>query len=300
LQSRNGGLVKDIWVPVSGAIAQQRNVDVIANNVANINTPGFKKDQLVFKEYLAAMQKGVDDIDLPRKEWAPGDFYKSYGAENGYVVVDGSYTIHGQGALNPTGNSLDFGLQGEGMFEILTPNGVRFSRRGTFSIDKDGTLVTELGFPVLAKTNALPAEEITTGQAVAAGTESPPTDAATNAITPEMRAIKLPPGKISANQEGQLFVDGNQVGELSIIEFKDIYALKKEGSNLYINPETANIKAAPTKTTVYQGFVEGSNVNAISEMSELIKANRQFESVIRAIKAYDSMSGKGVNEIGKF
>ena len=90
---------------MSGAIAQQRNVETIANNVANAQTPGFKKDQLAFKEYLSAFEKGVHDIDLPNKEWSPEDFYHSYGAEQGHVRVDGSYTMHSQGQLTPTGNS---------------------------------------------------------------------------------------------------------------------------------------------------------------------------------------------------
>ncbi len=286
--------MKDIWVPVSGAIAQQRNVDVIANNVANINTPGFKKDQLVFKEYLTSLEKGTQDTDLPQKEWAPKDFYRSYGAENGYVVVDGSYTIHQQGNLSPTGNTLDFALQGNGMFELLTPNGIRYSRRGTFSVDKEGTLVNDQGFQVLSKMDwtKIQGTEID-------GTAS--TDPANIKIPqPEERVIKIPEGKISANSEGQLFVGENPITELSVVEFNDVVALKKEGSGLYINPGIDNVQKGPIKTSVHQGFIEGSNVNAVSEMSELLKANRQFDSIMRAIKAYDNIAGRGVNEIGKF
>ena len=98
-------ILKNLWVPVSAAIAQQRKVDSIANNVANINTPGFKKDELIFKEYLVALDKGVEDINMPRKEWSPKDFYHTQGAQNSFVKVDGSYTIHKQGQLTPTGKT---------------------------------------------------------------------------------------------------------------------------------------------------------------------------------------------------
>ena len=141
--------LKDIWVPLSAAVAQQNKVDTIANNVANANTPGFKKDRLVFKEYLTALEKGLEDIDLPRKEWAPRDFYRSQGGENALVKTAASFTIFEQGALTPTGNPLDIAINGEGFIKILTPNGPRYTRRGNLSLSKDSLLVTDRGHPVL-------------------------------------------------------------------------------------------------------------------------------------------------------
>ena len=93
--------MRELWVPLSGAIAQQKQVETIANNVANVNTPGFKRDQVVFKEYLAALEKGADQqgVDLPQKEWKPEDFYRSYNSEDSFVKVDGSFTNHEQGQL---------------------------------------------------------------------------------------------------------------------------------------------------------------------------------------------------------
>jgi flagellar basal-body rod protein FlgF len=271
-------------------MAQQRNVETIANNVANANTPGFKKDQLVFKEHLTALEKGIQDIDLPTKEWAPEDFYRSYGAENAHVSVDGSYTIHEQGQLVPTGNPLDVALNGKGFFEVLTPNGVRYSRRGIFSMGQDGSLVTDQGNKLLNKldrsfleTNRDPASEEAIPQ-------------------PSERGLKIDPskGKVAINMQGEIFQAGKKVGDISIVEFKDIHALKKEGNSLFINNHPQNVNLSNIKTIVNQGFVEQSNVNAVQEMSALIKANRNFESIQRAIKAYDSMAGKAANEIARF
>jgi flagellar basal-body rod protein FlgG len=273
--------LKNIWVPLSGAIAQQRNVETIANNLANANTPGFKKDKLTFKEQLTILKKGLEgaDIDVPHKEFAPEDFYRSYGAENAKVKIDGSYTDFRQGDLRHTGNPLDLAINGPGFFELHTPNGVRFTRKGTFSMSGDGYLVNERGFPVLAKLPPLQEGETS---------------------NPIKRILKIQGKQISLNNSGEIFVDGQKTNDLSLVEFKDISALKKEGNSLYINNYAENLIPVIKKSTLHQGFLEGSNVNPLEEMSSLIKASRHFESVQQAIKAYDHISGKAVNEISKF
>ncbi|WP_372653927.1 flagellar basal-body rod protein FlgF [Halobacteriovorax sp.] len=277
--------MKELWVPLSGAIAQQRKVETIANNVANANTPGFKKDQIVFKEYLTQFEKGHNqDIDLPHKEWKPEDFYRSYGAEHARVKVDGSFTDFQQGQTSPTGNPLDIALKGKGFLEVLTPNGVRYTRKGNLSINPAGLLVTDGGDPVLSRLD--PA-------LITAGGDLP---------APNERTIQLPQsaGRLSINFQGELSNNNGKISDLSVVEFNDIHALKKEGNSFYINQNIKNISTDQNKTAVYQGFIEQSNVNAIQEMSDLIKANRNFESIQRVIKTYDTISGKGVNEIAKF
>ena len=277
--------MRELWVPLSGAIAQQRNVETIANNVANANTPGFKKEQVVFKEYLTALEKGDAAIDLPQKEFKPEDFYRSNNAEDSFVKVDGAYTLHEQGQLVPTGNAFDNALSGQGFFEVLTPNGVRYTRKGSFSINNEGKLVTDQGYLVLSK-------------------DAPPSLGADGKFAlstpPETRAILVGKNKFSINLDGDVFSGDNKISNLSLAEFNDIHALKKEGNSLFINPDQKNIKVGEIKTSVHQGFVEQSNVNAVAEMSSLINANRNFETIQRVIKTYDTMSGKAVNEISKF
>jgi flagellar basal-body rod protein FlgF len=276
--------LRELWVPLSGAIAQQRNVETIANNVANANTPGFKRDQVVFKEYLTAIEKGDQDAKLPEKEWKPEDFYKSYNAEDAYVKVDGTYTMHEQGQLTPSGNAFDVALNGPGFFEVLTPNGVRYSRRGSLSISNEGKLVTDQGFQVLSK-----------GAPPSIGTDGKITITA----PAESRSIQIGNNKLTISLTGEVFSGGNKVADLAITEFNDPHALKKEGNSLFVNQDQQNVKVSELKTSTHQGFVEQSNVNAVSEMSNLINANRNFETIQRVIKTYDTMSGKAVNEIGK-
>lgn len=283
-----GRPLKNIWVPLSGQVAQQRKVETIANNVANANTVGFKKDQLVFKEHLTALTQGLTDIDVPRKEFSPADFYHTQGAENAMVAVDGSYTIHEQGQLTPTGNPLDLGLKGDGFLEVLTPTGVRFTRKGNLSINRDGELVNDQGYRILSALNATP-EALREPAAVG------------SFPAPEERVVKIPTNaKVTISLDGEILTREGSVGKLSIVEFADKHALKKEGNSLFITPDEANIIRTDIKTSVNQGFLEGSNVNAIEEMSELIKAHRHFESIQKAINAYDSISGKAANDIGKF
>jgi flagellar basal-body rod protein FlgG len=200
------------------------------------------------------------------------------------VKVDGAYTLHEQGQLTPTGNSFDNALNGPGFFEVLTPNGVRFTRKGNFSINNDGKLVTDQGFLLLGKS-------------------PPPTAGPDGKITlttpPESRAITVGNNKFTISLDGVVFSGANKSAELSLMEFNDVHALKKEGSSLFINQDQQNVKIGDLKTSVHQGFIEQSNVNAVAEMSALINANRNFESIQRVIKTYDTMSGKAVNEISK-
>ena len=278
----HGGNLKNIWVSLSGQIAQQKKVDTIANNIANANTAGFKKDRLTFKEHLTALDKGLEDIDIPREEWSPKDFYKSQGSQNAYVKVDGSYTIFEQGQLQPTKNTLDFALFGNGFFEVHTPSGVRYTRKGTFALSKEGHLVNENGFKVLKQSESKDQNNNLDPKAI------------------EDRYITIPPGsRLSVSKEGEIFSQEGSLGNLSVVEFKDSNALMKQGQSLFSNKHAQNI-ASESSTTVNQGFIEGSNVNAVQEMSELIKAHRHFENIQKAISTYDSISGKAVNDIAKF
>jgi flagellar basal-body rod protein FlgG len=280
--------MKNIWVPLSGQVAQQRKVETIANNVANANTIGFKKDQLVFKEHLTALTHGLEDIDVPRKEFSPSDFYHTQGAENAMVSVDGSFTIFEQGTLIPTHNPLDVALKGEGFLEVLTPSGVRFTRKGNLSINQNGELVTEQGHRILSAT--------TNPDLLSRDPAN-----VNNAQDAQQRLIKIPLNEpITISAEGGILTRNGQLAQISVIEFKDKHALRKEGGSLFLTPDELNINRENIKTTINQGFLEGSNVNAIEEMSELIKAHRHFESIQKAINAYDQISGKAANDIGKF
>ncbi len=266
--------MKELWVPVSAAISQQQKVDTLANNVANANTPGFKKSDVTFREHLTVLEKGLNHPSLPNKTWSPEDFYQTHGNESSYVKTDGSYTNFNQGQIIPTGNIYDLALKGEGFFEVLSPNGIRYTRKGNFTINNEGRLTTDQGFFVLGLSSE-------------------------NNASPEQRIINMPQGKFSVTKQGTIISSDIEVGRLKLVSFKDKHALLKEGNSLFSNGDDRNIKDVDS-TVIFQGYQEQSNVNVIQEMSELIRASRNFESIQRVIKTYDNMAEKLNTNILRF
>ena len=156
-------------------------------------------------------------------------------------------------------------------------------RKGNFSINQAGEVVTSAGFKVLAALEG-------------GNNEKTPQDTDIN-----NRVLKVPTNSpFSVSREGDVFNAQGKVGKFSVVEFKDLQALRKQGHSLFINNAQDNIKRENIATTVNQGFIEGSNVNAIKEMSELINAHRHFENIQKAINTYDAMSKQSVNDIASF
>lgn len=270
--------MKGIWAPLSGQIAQQQKVDTIANNIANANTAGFKKDDLVFKEYMNAIENPSPDLDIPRKDLSPSDMYRLDGAQRSAVEVSGSYTDFTQGPLDETKNPLDIALQGPGFFEVLTPYGVKFTRKGIFTLNQEGEIVTENNYKLLKR-----------------GTGSEP---------PESRILNRIPAnsRITINNSGEVFSNGTSLGQISVVLPEKKEFLRKEDSSLFtiVDSMPNNLIRDNNHTIVQQGFIEGSNVNAVQEMSELIKAHRQFDHLQKAIQSYDSINNKAINDLMRF
>lgn len=266
---------KGVYSALSGALAQSLKLDTIANNLANVNTPAFKRDQQIFNEYLTANEKPPEVIQVPRVPASIESFYDMQGGDKSYVDTKGTFTDFSQGGLKPTGNTLDVAIDGKGFFEVATPTGVKLTRAGNFTLDGNGQLVTKDGFPVLL--NGEPGAD------------------------PAARTVRLDgAGPITINDSGDLFQGTQQLGRLSLVDVKNPDALRKVGNSLYgfkdtMAPELSNVANPSLK----QGFVEASNVNIVQEMTDMIQTNRVFESTQKAIGAYDSMAEKLVNVVGK-
>lgn len=265
---------KGIYTAVSGAMAQSAKMDTIANNLANVNTPGFKRDTQIFKEYLSAYEKEPTTITVPRVPASVESFYDMQGGDKSYVDLAGTATDFTQGGLKQTGNPLDLALEGEGFFEVQTPDGVKLTRAGSFSIDNQGRVVTKQGFPVLK--DGVP------------GTD------------PTGRYIQTNGGSISVSDDGQVLENGAAVGKLSVVNVENKDALQKIGTSFWGFKDTIapNLSTA-NNVKVTQGFVEASNVNIVSEMADMITATRTFESTQKAIQAYDEMQKRLVNDVPK-
>lgn len=273
---------KGIYSALSGAMAQGHQLDTIANNIANANTPGFKGDKNTFKEYLTILEKSPDVIMVPRVPASIESFYDMEGTDKSYVDVNGTFTDYGQGGVKATGNALDIALEGKGFLEVLTPQGPRLTRKGTLSVSPEGVLITNDGFPVLKQG----------ATAAAPGTPEPP---------PSERLINIGQngGAVTFTQQGEVYQDGASLGQLSIVEFDSNEHLKKIGNSLYANTDSTIPRILNPATEVHQGFLETSNVNLVKEMTDMIQTTRNFESAQRVIKAYDEMDGKLINEVPK-
>ncbi len=271
--------LKGVFTALSGALAQTQKIDTIANNIANVNTTGFKKDQQTFNEYLTAIEKEQDVLQVPRMPASIESFYEMNGADKAFVNAAGTYTNFEQGSLKHTGGQLDVAIEGNGFFEVSTPDGVRLTRAGNFSIDANGQLVNKDGHPVLMQ---LPD-----------GTDSA-------SVSLDDRIVKFSGTKAAALNDLGEITDGTQkIGQLSVVNVANPESLHKVGNNNFsfkpnMTPQLENVKLPNLK----QGFLESSNVNIIQEMTDMIMAQRIFEGTQKAISTYDSMADKLINQVG--
>lgn len=263
---------KGIYSALSGAIAQNNRLDTIANNIANVNTPAFKRDKQIFQEYLTAYEKESPVINVPRIPASIESFYELQGADRGYVDGAGSFTDFAQGGLKPTGNTLDIAVEGRGFFEILTPNGVRYTRNGAFTTDTQGRLITKGGFFVLS-------------------------EGAANQ-DPASRMITLSSPNVTLTEQGEIYSGTNRIAKIGLLEFGNSDVLQKIGQSVYSLRDNQEAEAAVSvDSKLHQGYLETANVNIIGEMTEMIEASRNFESLQKAIKAFDQIDEKLANEV---
>jgi flagellar basal-body rod protein FlgF len=238
---------RGLFAAASGMLADQIRQDVIANNLANATTAGFKGDTAVGEAFpsllINQLQTGATIGKL------------GLGSRITEIATDGS-----QGALRQTGNTYDLAIAGDGWFSVQGPNGVAYTRNGAFTTDAKGQLVTADAQPVL--------------------------DDGGRPITVGNKATISPDGRVS--------VDGRQVAKLAVTVL-DPKRLHKLGDNLY----TGTVQKGADPGRVEQGFLEGSNVNSVKEMVDLISTMRSFEAGQKAVQALDDTLGKAVNDVGR-
>jgi flagellar basal-body rod protein FlgG len=267
---------KGIYPAVSGAIAQAQRLDTISNNIANANTVGFKKDYQTFREYLTSLEKQSDLLKVPKVPATIESFYDMQGLDQSLVDSSGTYTDFSMGGLIPTDNSLDVAIDGEGFFEIMTPEGIRLTRKGHFQIDGNGTLVTSEGHIVLSSDQ--------------------------EGADPASRMIRIQPnaGKVHIEEDGSVYQGEEFLGQISVIGVQNKQALRKVGNSQFAFIENRDPKIQFIENpNLRQGYLESSNVNIVQEMTDLIQASRAFETNQKAISAYDAIADKLVNQVPK-
>jgi flagellar basal-body rod protein FlgG len=254
-------MIKALFTGATGLNAQSTNIDVISNNLANINTNAYKRNSVNFQD-LIYVNETVPGGVAAQGQQAPSGLQIGSGAR-----VESTAKTFTQGALVNTGNPLDVAVEGQGFFQILLPNGeARFTRDGAFQINANGNLVTADGFLIQPQITI-------------------PQDAVSISIGSDGTVSVINAGAPNASVT---------LGQLTLVRFPNSQGLNAEGRNLY--SETAS-SGAPIIATpgqngtglLRQAFLERSNVEAVTELINLILAQRAFEFNTRSIRAADEM-----------
>jgi len=271
-------VLRGLYTSASGMMAQQVRVDVLAHNLANVQTAGFKRQAVIQSAFPEMLLRRVNDPVVTGP--SQGEFARSEAArpQGGFAFdprpvvgrlgtgtyIDGTYSDMTAGTLRHSGNPLDLALLGDGFFTVETPAGLRFTRDGRFTLDGEGWLVTLEGHRVLG----------------------------------EAGPIRVQGETVHVTEQGEVWVDGALAGVLAIRVFADPQGLVREGSSLWAPTEWSG-EPQPAAARVQAGYVEDSNVNVIMAMVELIAAYRSYEANQRVIQAFDQTLGKAVNELGR-
>lgn len=241
-----------LFSAASGATYHEKRLDILANNLSNINTAGYKQDKLIFRIPEEAGE-GTED---------PKGGISLYSCP---PLPTGTSIDFSQGDLKHTENLLDLALDGSGFFCIETPDGTQYTRKGSFTLNPDGVLVTKEGHPVLG-------------------------DAGT---------IKISGQDVRIDENGNVYADGEHVGAIRIVNILNLHNLRKVGDTMFAPTEVAAKEVRNQDAIVKQGFLETSNVNGVRAMTEMIDVMRGYESYQKVIQFLDDVTRRSIADVGK-
>jgi flagellar basal-body rod protein FlgF len=239
-----------LYIGLSRQMILRREMEIIANNIANMDTNGFKVESMIQK---TDPSEPAVTLGGPR----PVKF----------VAPDGVARDFGQGVLTRTGGELDMAIEGKGFFQVQTPQGPRFTRDGRFTTDTTGRLVTQGGHAVL---------DASGGEIV---------------INPEK-------GQVAVAADGSMSQGNEAVGKVGVYTFTNPGALEKAGDNLFRNG--SNLAANPAaESKLRQGFLEGSNVRPVLEITRMVEVSRAYESTTKMMESEAELSRRSVERLGR-
>lgn len=252
---------RSLDIAATGMLAQQQNVEIISNNIANLNTTGFKRSRAEFQDLLYQNERRVGTSSSDAGTTVPSGVQVGLGVRTAAV-----YRVGEQGNLQSTNNPLDVAIQGEGFFQINLPNNsIAYTRSGAFQLDQNGNIVTADGFTLVG-----------------------PGQVPQNALS------------ISINNSGEVLVTipnqtaASNIGQIQLATFVNQNGLQAIGNNLFTqtdasgSPQTG-VPNTESRGSTQQGFLETSNVNVVSEITNLITAQRAYEMNSRVIETSNQM-----------
>ena len=247
-----------------GALSNEHRMNSIANNLANVNTTGFKRDMLSFKDTFAMYahdQIMEPMVNLRSKKLFPEPQHLSR------TRIAQAQVDFDQGSLKVTGAPLDVAISGNGFFKIRTPQGDFYTRNGHFRMTGEGMLITEQGYPVLGN-----------------GGE-----------------VTLPDGvkNFTIAENGDIYGDGQAMGSIDLVEVDNPLGLEKLGSNMYRPRVGSDVREVESNSYMVQGFLEISNVNPVYEMVNMIEAQRQFEAYAKVMQTTEAIDKETITKVGR-
>ncbi|MCT4687996.1 flagellar hook-basal body protein [Vallitalea sp.] len=255
-------MIRGLYTASNGMIAQQEKMDIISNNLANVNTTGFKKDGVIIESFDSVLTQKINDTSVPGNE--------SIGKMTLGCKVGQVYTDNSQGGATPTNDPYNVAILGAGMLSIGVEDAdgnlqTKYTRDGSFTVSTDGTLMTKEGNYVLGQNGK----------------------------------IVLPSGSdnVRISENGTIFYNDKEIDKLLLTDFENPESLRKIGDNLY--KKTEETKESSFGGKIIQGYLESSNVNTVREMVDMISVMRTYEANQKVIQTQDETLKKAVNEVGR-
>ena len=249
-----------LYTAVCGDIMQERRMEILTNNLANVSTAGFKEDRPSF----AAIYPEIRGAAVLSDQNAMKGFMLSQKMDIGYPAFSGVKTDFSNGAVKHTGGEMDVAINGPGFFVVTTPEGEFYTRMGNFSLNDKNELVTQGGYPVKGNSKIITIK----------GTE------------------------ISFSKNGAITMDGEEADTLKVVDFKDYAGLMKVGDNLFKNPAGKSNEQEAKGFEVKQNHLELSNINIVKEMVKMIDVIRICESYQKVIHSLDEIDAQATREVG--
>ena len=246
-----------LLIGLSRQTVLRRELDLVANNIANINTTGFKADGAVFSEYV---HNGAADSTFSA-------------ADRRMSFVQDAMTWHdlSQGGLQRTGNPLDLAIEGDGFLVVQTPRGERYTRNGALQINAQGQLVTGAGDQVLGESGPIQ-------------------------FGPSDRDIVINPDGSVRVREGASNTDSGR-GKLRVVAFANPQRLQKDGSSTFLAPNGLTPQPPAVGTSVQQGSIERSNVRAVVEMTRMIELTRAYSDVAGILQQQGELRKNAIDRL---
>ena len=268
-------MIRGLYTGASGMRAQEHRLDALSNNLANVDLNGYKRDISVHKAFPELLIRRFEDDGVFRFPAGSVDVAPLVGKLGTGVEYNESYTVFEQGSLKATENTFDLALDNAGFFVVDTPQGLRYTRNGSFWLGKERILETKDGFPVLG----------------------------------EGGIIRISKDLVSIDKLGRIWeretteADAELLDTIRVVDFPRRRFLQKQGTSFWTENENSGFARdleESDRPGVLQGFLEGSNVNPVTEMVNMIEVNRAYEANQKVILTHDSLLSRLISQAAKY